>query len=639
MHGYGWPLNISVNLRIDDPDDGVVDIDYSETQTVGVADWDPANQTFVRFYINNFALEPGQIVTMTDGTVTKTHTITSLSVVSVNPDTDMVTGTAAPGSQVDNSICEGSTCANRRVFTGQNGIWTANFALPGEAGDDPTLFNIVPGSRGEARQSDADEDNTTMQWRVLSPFIEANPNNNWVHARDWPEGTAVTLTINNPFNGPEVDKTILATMGPADWNPSDILADFNLDGFNLEPLFILTVSGDIAGVPTVRSYALSSLAVTNFSLGPDTITGSATPNSGLQVCANLSNNMCSPRHLTASETGAWMADYGHAGAQGDEQQLVDLEPGSSGWAAEYDINGNQTWIDWRIRNPFIVANPGSNWVQARDWPHQATVTLTINDPSNGPAVDKEVSAFMGPAPWGNDNTLAEFDLQGFDLKPGFIVTVSGDVDGAPIVRSFAPTNLAVTGFNLPGDIITGIASPDKEVQLCANAQDNCIQRFTTSSGTGAWIADYAHPGTRNDEQQLLDLKPGHQGWAAEYDSSGNQTFADWWIKNPYINDIADQSTKQDTPTGAIDFTVDDDEAAPANLTVTAASSNTALVPDANIVLGGSGTNRTITLTPAAKQSGTTTITVTVDDGGSASIDTFVLTVNPVFKVYLPLVRR
>ncbi len=38
------------------------------------------------------------------------------------------------------------------------------------------------------------------------------------------------------------------------------------------------------------------------------------------------------------------------------------------------------------------------------------------------------------------------------------------------------------------------------------------------------------------------------------------------------------------------------------------------MPTANIVFGGSGANRTVTVTPAANQTGTATITVTVSDG-------------------------
>ena len=65
------------------------------------------------------------------------------------------------------------------------------------------------------------------------------------------------------------------------------------------------------------------------------------------------------------------------------------------------------------------------------------------------------------------------------------------------------------------------------------------------------------------------------------------------------------------------------------LTVTASSGNPTLVPNANIVVSGSGVSRTVTVTPVANQTGTATITVTGRDGVSTASDTFVVTVNPV----------
>src|SRR6185436_4183814 len=53
------------------------------------------------------------------------------------------------------------------------------------------------------------------------------------------------------------------------------------------------------------------------------------------------------------------------------------------------------------------------------------------------------------------------------------------------------------------------------------------------------------------------------------------------------------------------------------------------VPVSNIVFGGSGANRTITVTPAAGQTGTATITVTVSDGQASAPTSFLLTVNAV----------
>ena len=105
------------------------------------------------------------------------------------------------------------------------------------------------------------------------------------------------------------------------------------------------------------------------------------------------------------------------------------------------------------------------------------------------------------------------------------------------------------------------------------------------------------------------------------------------IDPPTISDIPDQATDEDTATGEIAFTVGDVETPVANLTVTASSSDTDVVPNELIVLGGgSGADRTVKLTPLAHQFGSATITVTVNDGSVSTSDTFVLTVNSVNDV-------
>jgi hypothetical protein len=95
---------------------------------------------------------------------------------------------------------------------------------------------------------------------------------------------------------------------------------------------------------------------------------------------------------------------------------------------------------------------------------------------------------------------------------------------------------------------------------------------------------------------------------------------------PTITDIASRSIAVNTSTGAVPFTIGDTQTPPASLTLSKASSNPALVPVAGIVFGGSGANRTVTVTPAANQLGSATITVTVSDGTLTMSDTFVVTV-------------
>ncbi|MDY7077577.1 MAG: tandem-95 repeat protein [Chloroflexota bacterium] len=108
--------------------------------------------------------------------------------------------------------------------------------------------------------------------------------------------------------------------------------------------------------------------------------------------------------------------------------------------------------------------------------------------------------------------------------------------------------------------------------------------------------------------------------------------------SPTISDIPNQSTTVNTPI-AIPFTIGDAETALDALNLSAESSDVTLVPIGNILFGGSGANRTVTITPAADLTGTATITITVTDAGDLTDDTpFVLTVEP-SRLYLPLVGR
>lgn len=98
---------------------------------------------------------------------------------------------------------------------------------------------------------------------------------------------------------------------------------------------------------------------------------------------------------------------------------------------------------------------------------------------------------------------------------------------------------------------------------------------------------------------------------------------------PTISAISNQSTLEDMPLGPIGFTVGDAQSAPSTLTISAASSNTSLVPNTNLALGGSGASRTITVTPSPNAFGATTITIIVSDGSLSVSETFDVNVTSV----------
>ena len=96
-----------------------------------------------------------------------------------------------------------------------------------------------------------------------------------------------------------------------------------------------------------------------------------------------------------------------------------------------------------------------------------------------------------------------------------------------------------------------------------------------------------------------------------------------------IEPLADRELDEDA-TLSFSFNVGDDALGLAS--VTAASGNTALVPEtaAHLAVSGTGTTRTLTIKPSAGESGfaNITVTATADDGRSVS-DSFVLSVRAV----------
>jgi VCBS repeat-containing protein len=101
--------------------------------------------------------------------------------------------------------------------------------------------------------------------------------------------------------------------------------------------------------------------------------------------------------------------------------------------------------------------------------------------------------------------------------------------------------------------------------------------------------------------------------------------------DPTISGIGSQTIDEDNTLGLLNFTIGDVESTPSLLTVSIdPASYSTLFPTGSIVIGGSGANQTVTVTPAANAYGMGTVILNVSDpdGGTASMS-FVITVNSV----------
>ena len=98
---------------------------------------------------------------------------------------------------------------------------------------------------------------------------------------------------------------------------------------------------------------------------------------------------------------------------------------------------------------------------------------------------------------------------------------------------------------------------------------------------------------------------------------------------PVISMIPNLTVNEGESTAEAPFTIGDPDTPAENLSLAASSSNPSLVPVANIVFGGTLSNRTVRALPMPAQSGSATITITVNDPDSNFTNTsFVVTVIP-----------
>ena len=147
---------------------------------------------------------------------------------------------------------------------------------------------------------------------------------------------------------------------------------------------------------------------------------------------------------------------------------------------------------------------------------------------------------------------------------------------------------------------------------------------------GLWgTAPYLHNGSAATLEAAVSAHNGVTLTAGELTNlvAFLRQLDDGGTSNPTISGIADQLTTVNTLTPAIPFTIHDADSPLVTLTLSLDSSNSLLVPTNNIIVGGSGTNRTLTVTPAAHQIGSATITVTLTDGLLATNVSFLLTVD------------
>lgn len=208
---------------------------------------------------------------------------------------------------------------------------------------------------------------------------------------------------------------------------------------------------------------------------------------------------------------------------------------------------------------------------------------------------------------------------------GSVAIVLGDVSVAqpPTVTNHPPTVSDQTA-SVPEDGTVGItleaADPDGDT-IAYNLVEGPI--FGVLTGEPPTITYQPSPGFTGVDRLTYQANDG-----LENSSLATVSITVVPVNHaPVISDLADQTTNPGLGVGPIGFTVSDVDQPPESLVLSAESSNPTLVPTPNIILGGAGASRSITVMPVAGRSGTAVLTITASDGWLNTSTAFVLRVD------------
>ena len=276
---------------------------------------------------------PGNLVVMTDGVVIKDLMLAPLSIELFDHENDVIAGTAEPEAFVLINVYNPppeDTFASLDVMADLDGNWIAEF----------TDFPIYPDAWYMAYVFDDDGDATTAELLPPPeiPYILAWPAWNWVDGFGFPLGAEVLLIIDDdhdPSNPPLYTTTGLVE--PTPWNPDDTVVGFDLGGIVDLQLghTVVLIYEDL-----VKVHDVTSLEIISADPFGDLVIGNAEPFSGVDLWAHGVPE--TDVFAEVNNEGLWVADF--AG-------VYDIVPGSAGIAAQFDDDGDATFVEWFVVSP------------------------------------------------------------------------------------------------------------------------------------------------------------------------------------------------------------------------------------------------------------------------------------------------
>jgi type IX secretion system substrate protein len=288
----------------------------------------------------------------------------------------------------------------------------------------------------------------------------------------------------------------------------------------------------------------------------------------------------------------------------------------------YDIRDVITGLDRvKLASAFFYTSPGPRMM----WMFQELgYDLNINTCTDGVTIEEGCRTANKPLPWGAGNLgyYEDVDRKKLYEVHGAIINLTRDYrevfkEGTYSMSQIGSTKrINITHATMDVTIIGNFAL---QKQFIDPNFSQAVTWYDFLSNDSIIV---------NDVNETIELWPGefHIYTTLELPSQGDDLVS--FPDPPVMSAIADQMVNQDEVLGPIDFTVDPGGNIFADITISGTSSNSNVVLNSDIVIGGTDANRTVTVTPRPGRSGNVVITLTASDGAYETEETFNLQVVP-----------
>jgi hypothetical protein len=285
---------------LDWPDGAMVTITVA-----GKPECTTSKESWGYFFNGNFGegcdINFGDVVTFTDGTITRTHTVRTISVTTVDAENDLVKGIAEARAEVH--VWPHATGQEQLAITNSKGKWNASF---------DGVYDLKPGEDGRAQVFDEVGNATAVDWHVPKPRIVASITEDWLYLNEFSPNMAMKISIFESQDEERIWTGTATTDGSG-------FAWINADGrWDLEPGNYIIVKDKV----NQKELVIEGFTFDVFNLSTGQLTGTAPQPYGRNVWVGIGwENDSWSMEVTTDESGAWFANFGQP-VPGDYQWVA-----------------------------------------------------------------------------------------------------------------------------------------------------------------------------------------------------------------------------------------------------------------------------------------------------------------------------